>query len=129
MKYLTTEQILFIHYRLIKETGGSHGVRDLSLLKSAQAWPMSTFGGKDLHPNIFTKTAALMHSLIKNHPFIDGNKRTAITSSFLFLLCNNYKLKVSNEELEKFTLKIAVEKTEIKIISDWFKKYSAKIIK
>ena len=105
MKYLSTEHILFIHYRLIEETGGRHGVRDLSLLISAQARPMSTFGGSDLYPDIFTKTAALMHLLIKNHPFIDGNKRTAITSSSIFLVRNNYLLKVSNEELEKFTLK------------------------
>ncbi|MEW6089138.1 MAG: type II toxin-antitoxin system death-on-curing family toxin [bacterium] len=124
MKYLTTEQILFIHYRLIEETGGSHGVRDTSLLKSAQARPISTFGGNDLYPDIFTKTAALTHSLIKNHPFIDGNKRTAITSGSLFLARNNYLLKASNEELEKFTLKIAARKIQIEKIADWFKKHS-----
>ncbi len=63
MKALTVEQVLFLHARLIEETGGAHGVRDLSLLESAVARPWSTFGGRDLYPNLFFKAAALMDSL------------------------------------------------------------------
>lgn len=122
MNYPTVEQALFIHYRLIEETGGSHGVRDISLLQSAIARPMATFGQTDLYPDIFTKTAALMHSLIKNHPFIDGNKRTAITTASIFLIRNGYKISASNKELERFTLKVASTDTEIKEIAKWFKK-------
>ncbi len=77
MKYLSAEQVLFIHSRLIDETGGSHGIRDTGLLQAAVERPKATFGGKDLYPDIFYKAAALLESLIKNHPFIDGNKRTA----------------------------------------------------
>lgn len=126
MNYLTPEQVLFIHYRLIEETGGSHGIRDIALLQSAIARPMAAFGGDDLYPDIFTKAAALMHSLIKNHPFIDGNKRTAITSASILLIRNGYQLNASNKELERFTLKVASKNTEIEEIAKWFRKYSIK---
>ncbi len=125
MIYLTPEQVLFIHYRLIEETGGSHGIRDIALLQSAIARPMAAFGGNDLYPDIFTKAAALMHSLIKNHPFIDGNKRTAITSSSIFLLRNGFQITASNKELERFTLEAASTKIEIEKMAMWFKKQSA----
>ena len=61
MKYLTAEQILFIHARVVAETGGSHGVHDLGLLESAVARPQATFEGKDLYPDLFHKAAALLH--------------------------------------------------------------------
>ena len=124
MNYLTPEQVLFIHYRLIEETGGSHGIRDIALLQSAIARPQASFDNNDLYPNIFTKAAALMHSIIKNHPFADGNKRTAITSSSIFLQRNNYTLTASIKELERFTMKIASKGVELQKIAEWFKKYS-----
>lgn len=126
MRYLTPEQVLFIHYLLIEETGGSHGIRDLNLLKSAIARPKATFSRKDLYPDLFSKAAALMHSIIKNHPFVDGNKRTAVTAASIFLLSNNYNLTASNKELEMFTLKVAAEDVEIQKIAEWFKIHSAK---
>ncbi|MDH3976704.1 MAG: type II toxin-antitoxin system death-on-curing family toxin [Deltaproteobacteria bacterium] len=118
---LTPEQVLFIHYRLIEETGGRHGVRDLKLLLSALARPDATFDGSDLYGDIFTKAAALMHGMIKNHPFVDGNKRTAITASSLFLLRKGYKLETSNDELHSFTLKVASENISIEEITRWFR--------
>jgi death-on-curing protein len=126
MKYLTPEQVLFVHYRLIEETGGSHGIRDLHMLQSAIARPMAAFSKKDLYPDLFSKAAALMHSIIKNHPFVDGNKRTAITAASLFLLRNSYSLKASNKELESFTLKVAAENVEIQEIADWFKTHTVR---
>lgn len=127
MKYLTAEQVLFIHSRLIDETGGSHGIRDLGLLQSAVSRPMATFGGEDLYPDIFQKAAALMESLVKNHPFIDGNKRTAISSAGLFLRINGYSLETSQKELEDFTLKMATGKIALNDAAKWFKQYSQKI--
>jgi len=124
MNPLTPEQVLFIHYRLIEETGGRHGVRDLKLLLSALARPGATFDGSDLHSDLFTKAAALMHGLIKNHPFIDGNKRTAITAASLFLLQKGYRLETSNDELHRFTLKVASENIAIDEIARWFRNYS-----
>ena len=124
MKYLTAKQVLFIHYRLIEETGGCHGVRDIKLLESAVNRPKATFDGEELYPDIFTKAASIMHSLIKNHPFIDGNKRTAIATASIFLSFNNFKLKTSNNELEQFTIKIAENDITLLKISQWFKDYT-----
>ena len=122
--YLTSEQVLFIHYRLIEETGGSHGIRDIALLQSAVARPMATFGSDDLYPDIFSKAAALMHSIIKNHPFVDGNKRTAITAASLFLTRNKHQITAANKELERFALKAASTNIELEEIAGWFIKHS-----
>jgi death-on-curing protein len=118
MNYLTPEQILFLHARLIEETGGSHGLRDLGLLESAAARPRATFAGEDLYPDLFSKTAALMDSLIHNHPFVDGNKRTGITAAALFLVRNGYRLTTSNPELEAFTRRVAEARPDIAEIAD-----------
>ncbi len=121
MKYLSAEQVLFIHSRLIDTTGGSHGVRDIGLLLSAVERPKATFEGKDLYEDVFRKTAALMESLTNNHPFIDGNKRTAITSSALFLQFNGYIHNASQIELENFTLQMATDKASFQDAVAWFK--------
>ena len=125
MKYLTSEQILFIHSRLIDSTGGTHGIRDIGLLQSAAGRPEATFGGEDLYPDIFHKAAALMESLIKNHPFIDGNKRTAITSTGIFLQMNSYTLETSQKELERFTLDMATGKASFNDAVSWLEKYAS----
>ena len=124
MNYLTPEQVLFIHSRLVTETGGSHGVRDLGLLESAVARPRATFDGKELYPDLFTKTAALMDSLINNHPFLDGNKRTGITAAGLFLLLNRCKLTASPQDLETITLRVAMEGMEVSALATWIRKNS-----
>jgi death-on-curing protein len=107
MRYLSVEQVLFLHARLVEETGGGHGVRDIGLLESAVARPQATFGGEELYPDVFSKAAALMLSLISNHPFIDGNKRTGITAAALFLRVNGFILEASNPELETFAWGVA----------------------
>ncbi len=122
--YLTPEQVLFIHSRLITETGGGHGIRELGLLLSALGRPQGTFEGEDLYPDLFLKTAALMDSLIRNHPFVDGNKRTAIASAALFLRMNGYRLVVGNSEMTRFTLACAQSQLSVDKIADWFKQHS-----
>ena len=107
MLYLTPQQTLFIHYRLIETTGGLHGVRDIGALQAAVARPQVTFDNIDLYPDLFAKAAALMESLIKNHPFVDGNKRTAITATGVFLRGNGSLLAASQDELYDFTMKMA----------------------
>lgn len=126
MKYLTAEQVLFIHSRLIDETGGSHEIEDVGPLRSAVARPRATFERKALYPDIFHKTAALMESLIKNHPFVDGNKRTAITSSALFLNLNGYILETDQKELERFTVQTAEEKISLDASAKWFTRVARK---
>jgi death-on-curing protein len=123
-QYLTPEQVLFIHSRLISETGGGHGVRDLGMLLSASGRPQATFEEKDLDPDQFLKTAALMDSLVRNHPFVDGNKRTAITAAALFLRMNGYRLIVENNEMVRFTLACAQSQLVLGEIAHWFRQYS-----
>jgi death-on-curing protein len=125
--YLTTTQILFIHARLIEETGGSHGLRDLGSLEAAVARPRATFDGEELYPDLFHKAAALLESLINNHPFIDGNKRTGITAAGLFLRQNSYRLTVSNIELETFTLSVATGQTGVEEIAAWLQNHSRSV--
>jgi death-on-curing protein len=121
MQYLTSQQILFIHFRLIETTGGSHGVRDLGALQAAAARAAATFGGADLYEDIFAKTAALMESLIKNHPFVDGNKRTAITAAVLFLQRNGFRLELSQEVLYRFTMAMATGEAHREEAEAWFR--------
>ncbi len=119
MIYLTAEQVLFLHAQLVSETGGSHGVRDLSMLLSALGRPQASFDGLDLYPDIFAKAAALMDSLIRNHPFVDGNKRTGIASAGIFLLKNGTKLIATNPALEEFTLEVARSEHSQPEIAAW----------
>lgn len=125
--YLTSKQILFVHSRLIAETGGSHGVRDVGLLESAVARPMATFDGYELYPDLLLKTAALMASLAQNHPFVDGNKRIAITSAAMFLLKNGRFLSTTNPEMVRFTHWVVEQKPPLVEIADWFQSNSREI--
>ena len=125
MNYLTPEQVLFIHSRLVTETGGSHGLRDLALLESAVARPRATFDSKEFYPDLFTK-AATLDLLINNHPFLDGNQRTGITATGLFFRINGWKLTASSKELVACTMRVAVEGLEIDELANWLR---AKTIK
>lgn len=120
MNYLTPAQILFIHARLIAETGGASGLRDPGLLQSAVARPQATFDGEELYPNLYSKAAALMDSLIRNHPFVDGNKRVGITAAGIFLARNGLQLRATNEEVEQFTLRVTQGAISVEQITAWF---------
>ena len=124
MTYLTVEQILFLHARLIDETGGSHGVRDLGLLLSAVGRPQASFEGKDLYSDLFTKAAALLDSLIRNHPFIDGNKRTGVSAAGLFLVRNGFRLAAQNTDLEELALAIAQAKMTVEEAATWLREHA-----
>jgi len=95
MNYLNRNQVIAIHNEVIEQTGGSKGIRDIRLLESAIARPQMTFVKKDLYPDIFSKTSALGHSIILNHPFVDGNKRTGYMVMRLFLNINGCDVKAS----------------------------------
>jgi death-on-curing protein len=121
MIYLSPEQVLFIHSRIISETGGFPGVRDLGMLQSAMARPQATFDSHDLYPDLLSKVAALLDSLVNNHPFVDGNERTGITTVALYLLANGLKLNPTGTELEIFTIAVAQSQLDISSIKEWFK--------
>jgi death on curing protein len=124
VNYPSAEQVLFIHARLIQETGGAHGVRDMGLLLSAIARPQTTFDREELYPDLFSKAAALFESLVSNHPFLDGNKRTAITAAGLFLRLNGARLSPTQSELERFTLRAAQGKIGLDESKAWFEENS-----
>jgi death-on-curing protein len=107
MIYLSPEQLLFLHARLVDETGGSHKVHDLNMLLTALGRPQARYDNRDLYPDIYSKSAALMDSLIRNHPFLDGKERTGIAVAVTFLRMNGYQLDATNTELEEFALGVA----------------------
>lgn len=100
-----------IHEVIIVETGGLPGLRDPGLLHSAVARPFATFDNQDLYPTVFDKAAALFHSLIKNHPFLDGTKRTAFAAALYFLQQSGYTLPASfpTVEVVGFCVSVAEE--------------------
>lgn len=124
MKYLTVNQILVIHSEVIEQVGGSKGTRDMGLLESAVARSQATFSGKNLYPDVFSRAAALGHSLICNHPFVDGNKRTGYMAMRLFLNLNKYDLKASFEERYKFIMEIVQKLKDKESIARWLKNNS-----
>ena len=113
--------MLYIHDQLIEETGGSHGMRDLNGLQAAIGRPQSGFGDTEFYPDVFLKAAALMSSLVSNHPFVDGNKRTCITAAGISLEENQWCLVASNQELEDFTASVAVDHLDVDDIADWLR--------
>ncbi|OGD95553.1 hypothetical protein A3F02_01130 [Candidatus Curtissbacteria bacterium RIFCSPHIGHO2_12_FULL_38_9b] len=123
-KYPTMDEVVAIHFRVTEKTGGSQGVRNWDLLASALGRPQATFGGEDLYPDIFLKAAALVQSLSSNHPFVDGNKRTALTTLEYFLYLNGLQLKATQKEKVNFTLWAENEKPTIEKIADWIKKHT-----
>mgnify|MGYP003621720867 FL=1 len=107
MKKITKEQVLLLHQLLIKYTGGAGGVRDEGLLDSALATPFMSFDGVSLYPTIESKAARLAFGLVKNHPFIDGNKRIGILAMLSFLEANGIKIICTDEELIELGLGLA----------------------
>lgn len=124
MEYLTSAEVLLIHARLIQRTGGVSGVRDVGLMESAVARPQATFGQNDLYPDVWSKAAALMHSLIKNHPFMDGNKRTALAAAVMFLEMNGYVLTVNSDGVLAFTRQAAAGGMELEEMAEKLKAHS-----
>lgn len=123
MKYLTPQNVIQIHFEIVEETGGAQGLRDLGLLESAVLRAQATFGGKDLYPTITIKAAALVHSLLLNHVFVDGNKRTATISMVEFLILNGKKFKAANKEIVDFALWVENKKPTVEQIASWIKKH------
>lgn len=126
--YLSPQQVLFIHARLLAEMGGEPGLFNLGLLESAVARPRATFDSVDLYPHLNDKAAALMESLTLNHPFMDGNKRVAIVAAALFLRRNGRGLTVDDAELERFTMTVARGEVSAGEIFAWFHSHSVTLL-
>src|SRR5579862_3885451 len=122
MKLITLEQLLQLHALVIAETGGSTGLRDLGRLESALATQTQNVFGEELYPKLLNKAAALIRSIISDHPFVDGNKRTALLTGLTFLEINGITVNAKPGELEDFAVQIAIEKLDVVSISAWFEK-------
>ena len=110
-KFLNKKAVLKIHNQQIEKFGGSFGIRDEGLLESALAQPQASFGGEFLHSTICEQAAAYLYHISMNHPFIDGNKRTAFAVMDTFLRLNKYYLNLTNEQA--YTLVLQVVQGEI----------------
>jgi len=121
VEYLTVTEVLLIHARLIQRTGGSKGLSSMALLESAVGRPQASYGGTDLYPDVWSKAAALMHSLIRNHPFVDGNKRTALTAATVFLELNDQPLTATNDQVLAFTQRAASGGIDVSEMAEWLR--------
>ena len=114
--FLGLDEVIEIHNDQIKRYGGRAGIRDLELLKSATAMPAVGFGGDYLHTDIYEMAAAYLFHIVRNHPFIDGNKRTGAVASIVFLMMNGIEIHADEDAFEKMVLSVAegiVNKAEI----------------
>lgn len=124
MNYLYPKQIVYLHQRITAVSGASGGLRSKHLLESAVYRPQASFGGQDLYPDVFIKAAVLGHSLIFNHPFIDGNKRVGFEAMRLTLRLNGHDVRATVPEKFNFVMAIANKEIDEHRIAEWFKKHS-----
>ena len=121
MRYLTLNELLQLHYRLIEQSGGSARIHSIESLESALAQPRMTFRGEDLYPTIIDKAAALGFSLVMNHSFVDGNKRLGHAAMEVFLYLNGYELAATVNEQEQVMLQLAAGNLRRKEFTDWLR--------
>ena len=119
--YVSLAQVLDLHRRQIERFGGAAGLRDRSAVEAAIGRPQMTFGGEDLYPEVADKAAALMHSLVMNHPFVDGNKRVGAHACLLFLLANGVEPIFSPSDLTEITLAVARGEVTAEALSIWLR--------
>jgi len=126
IQYLSVEQVLAAHTELIKCYGGSQGIRNRGLLESAVFRPQASAFSQEAYPTLFKKCAVLGYSLIQNHPFLDGNKRTGFAAMHLMLLINGYDLTSTATEEVEMAENIASGKMYESEITLWLREHSRK---
>lgn len=119
MTSLTLEQLLEIHALVIEATGGSTALRDLGRLEAAIATQTQNVFGEELYQSIVDKAAAIIRAIIADHPFVDGNKRTAMLTGLTLLEMNGFNFTAKTGEIDDFAVKIAVDRIDIPQISSW----------
>jgi death-on-curing protein len=124
MRHLSLGEVASLHLRIIDQTGGARGLRDLAALESALAQPKATFEGRDLYPTLSEKAAALCFSLAQNHPFLDGNKRVAHAAMETFLLLNGQVLDADVQEQEQLMLGVASGTVNREALVEWIRNHS-----
>jgi death-on-curing protein len=124
MRYLSLAEVLELHERLLADSGGAAGVRDLGALESAVAQPHAVFDGRDLYPDLVTKAAALCFSLVMNHAFVDGNKRVGHAAMETFLLLNGREIQGSVDEQERVILQLAAGDLCRSAFTEWVSRHT-----
>jgi len=118
--FLSVEQVLRLHGELIDTYGGESGIRDLGLLQSALAMPQASFGGQQLHHDLYAMAGAYLYHIVQNHPFLDGNKRTGAATAIIFLAMNNVTLEADEEGLVTITVATAKGEADKNAIAAFF---------
>jgi death on curing protein len=126
IRFISTTTVLKIHDELIKQFGGTFGLRDNGLLDSALHMPQAQFGGEFLHPTIYEMAAAYGFHICQNHPFLDGNKRTANTVMFLFLKRNGFAFQVNDQEYYTVMMAVATGEMNKQQLAAWLQKVTFK---
>lgn len=119
--YLSSAEVLLIHDHAIREFGGSFGLMSHGRLEASIGVPRQTMFGQELYPDLFSKAAILFYLLVKNHPFVDGNKRTAALALIEFLERNGYTLNATNDELYQFTIDVASSVSTKEEVEMWIR--------
>jgi death on curing protein len=121
VRYLTLSDLLEVHRQVMVQSGGAEGLMHLPALESALAQPQMTFGGEELYPTLVDKAAALGYALIKNHPFLDGNKRTGHAAMEVFLVLNGYEIRATIDEQEHVILQVAASEIDREEFTAWLR--------
>jgi death-on-curing protein len=123
MKTISLEQLLQMHALIVNETGGSTGLRDLGRLEAAIATQSQNVFGEELYPTLIDKAAAIIRGIIADHPFVDGNKRTAILTGLTLLEINDLRFRAQSGEIEDFAVLIATDKLDVPAITAWLRSH------
>ncbi len=124
MTTLTLEQLLELHVLVVEVSGGSMGLRDLGRLEAAVATQTQNVFGEELYPALTDKAAAMIRAIIADHPFVDGNKRTAMLTGLTFLQLNDFTFRADVGEIEDFAVEIATKHIDVPKISKWLKRHN-----
>ncbi len=129
MRYLTVGEVLEIYSRVMKQSGGLVGILDLGALESAVAQPRMIFNDEELYPTTAEKASALGFSLIQNHPFVDGNKRTGHAAMETFLMLNGFEISASMDEQVEIVLGVSSGKIDRTTFTDWLHEHIVQIVR
>jgi len=122
--FLGLEEVLEIHHDQITRYGGTEGIRDLGLLQSALSMPQAGAGNQYFHADLFEMAAAYLFHIVRNHPFVDGNKRTSVTAALVFLEMNGIEIRASDEALVKTVLAVAEGKLQKGALAEFFRRHT-----
>jgi len=122
--FLGLEEVLEIHHDQITRYGGTEGIRDLGLLQSALSMPQAGAGNQYFHADLFEMAAAYLFHIVRNHPFVDGNKRTGVTAALVFLEMNGIEIRASDQALVKTVLAVAEGKLHKGALAEFFRRHT-----